>query len=167
MIQFISEFKLPKEFSKKKKFDILLGQFVPANCWKDPNTEIKWDINIDSQKVYLTIDGCAKATIEHALNSGIDEKAIKDGYIAISGFTYPTTSLNEIPLYRDPLYNTPVDCEWNPEEVSFMFTFKDTKWEEINISTLKIDSLETTTNDNGFIKILSVNMYPVVDMTKM
>ena len=29
MIQYISEFGLPKEFSKKKKFELLIGMFIP------------------------------------------------------------------------------------------------------------------------------------------
>ena len=35
MIQFISEFGLPKEFSKKKKFDLLVGMFIPNDEWKN------------------------------------------------------------------------------------------------------------------------------------
>ena len=31
MIQYISEFGLPKDFSKKKKFDLLIGLFIPQN----------------------------------------------------------------------------------------------------------------------------------------
>ena len=52
MIQYISEFGLPKEFSKKKKFDLLIGMFIPQTEWKDK--EIDWNINMDLQKVFLT-----------------------------------------------------------------------------------------------------------------
>lgn len=165
MIQFISEFKLPKEFSKKKKFDILVGMFIPANSWKDSSQEINWEINLDCNKVYLTIEECAKSAIETALNSGIDPKIINDGYIAIAAFTYPATALNEIPLCRDP-HNNPVDCNWNSETLTFNFTFLDTVWEEINVSSLKIGSFNTA-EDDGKIKVISFNVYPVVDMTKM
>ena len=41
MIQYISEFGLPKEFSKKKKFDLLIGLFIPQTEWKDK--EIDWN----------------------------------------------------------------------------------------------------------------------------
>ena len=34
MIQYISEFGLPKEFSKKKKFDLLVGMYIPKDEWK-------------------------------------------------------------------------------------------------------------------------------------
>lgn len=167
MIQFISDFKLPKDYSKKKKFDLLVGKFVPADSWKNQDTEIEWNIDTDCEKVYLTIEECSKAVLTEAFNSGIDPKIINNGYIAIALFTYPTTSLNEIPLCRDPkIHFNAVDCEWNPEEFSFKFSFNGTKWEELNISMLKVGSVDTTKQD-GIIKIASFNVYPVVDMTKM
>lgn len=165
MIQFISEFKLPKEFSKKKKFDLMIGQFIEADSWKTIENGINWKINMDNQKVFLTVDACVKNALEEALNAGVSEKTLKEGYVALSGFTYPTYELNEIPLLRDP-HNTAMDCEWNPDETSFNFTFRDTKWEEINLSTLKVDTFEFTKTDDGLFKIISFNVYAVVDMTK-
>lgn len=166
MIQFISEFKLPKEFSKKKKFGLLIGMIVPNDSWKNSETELKWNINLDHQKVFLTIDECIKYTIESALNSGVDAKVIREGYAAISEFTYSATDLNEISLHRNP-HNEALDCEWNPDDTSFMFTFRDTTWEDIVVSSLKVDSLETAVNDDGFIKVVSFTVHPVVDMTRM
>ena len=66
MIQYISEFGLPKEFSKKKKFDLLIGMFIPQTEWKDK--EIDWNINMDLQKVFLTVEDCARDVLDHLLN---------------------------------------------------------------------------------------------------
>lgn len=167
MIQFISDFKLPKEYSKKKKFDLLIGKFIPADSWKDQDTEIEWNINTDCEKVFLTMEECSKFALTEAINSGIDTKIINNGYIAIAMFNYSTTALNEIPLCRDPKNNfNAIDCEWNPEDFSFNFSFNGTKWEDLNITMLKVGSVEITDQD-GIIKIASFNVYPVVDMTKM
>lgn len=170
MIQFISEFGLPKEFSKKKKFDLLVGMFIPNDEWK--NKDIDWKMNSDIHKVYLTIEECAKATLENALNNGVSEDILKNGYIAIASFTYPTTQLNEIPLARDP-YDNPIDCEWNKDTLSFNFTFRKSNhhnhsnaWEELSISTLKVDSFTTKCEDGKYC-ITSFNVYPVIDNTTM
>ena len=48
-----------------------------------------------------------------------------------------------------------------------MFTFRDTKWESISISNLKIGSITTIMEDNGHIKITDFNVYPVIDNTLM
>ena len=164
MIQFISEFGLPKEFSKKKKFDLLIGMFIPQNEWKDK--EIKWDINMDAQKVFLTIEDCARDVIERLLNEGKTSEELKDSYIAIASFTYPTTVLNEISLARDP-QNHPIDCEFSKDTLSFNFTFRDNKWESISISTVKIGSISHNMEDNGHIKVTDFNVYPVIDNTMM
>ena len=170
MIQFISEFGLPKEFSKKKKFDLLVGMFIPKDEWKDK--DVKWNINLDLQKVYLTIEECAKATLESALNNGISENDLKNGYIAIAMFTYPTQTLNEISLARD-VHNNSIDCEFDKGTISFNFTFRrpnpainEYGWEELNVSTLKIDSF-TSKNEDGKYSITSFNVYPVIDATMM
>ena len=68
MIQYISEFGLPKEFSKKKKFDLLIGMFIPKEEWKDQ--QIDWNINMDLQAVYLTIEDCSRNVIDTLLNNG-------------------------------------------------------------------------------------------------
>ena len=168
MIQFISEFGLPKEFSKKKKFDFHIGMFIPNNEWS--NTDVNWSINIDLQKVYLTIEECAKVAIENALNNGVSEDIIKDGYVAIAMFTYPASYLNEVPIARDT-QNHPIDCEWNKDKLSFNFTFRtllsegiEKVCESINISCLKIRSITTKCEDGKYI-IASVDMYPVIDNT--
>ena len=164
MIQFISEFGLPKEFSKKKKFDFLIGMFIPQNEWKDK--EIGWDINMDLQKVFLTIEDCARDVLEKLLNNGMTEKELKDSYIAIAAFTYPSNILNEIPLARDP-QNHPIDCEFSKDTLSFNFPFRENKWESISISTVKIGSITHIVEDNGHIKITDFNVYPVIDNTLM
>lgn len=169
MIQYISEFGLPKEFSKKKKFDLLTGLFIPKDEWK--SIDIGWKVNFDLQKVYLTIEECAKATLEEALDNGVSEDVVKNGYIAIAAFTYPTPQLNEVPLARDTLDHA-LDCEWNKDTLSFNFTFRGlgtqgNTWEEISISTLKVDSLTATETEEGKHKIIDFKVYPVVDMTTM
>lgn len=169
MIQYISEFGLPKEFSKKKKFDLLTGLFIPKDEWK--STDISWKVNSDMQKVYLTIEECAKATLEEALDNGVSEDVLKNGYIAIAAFTYPTPQLNEVPLARDALDNA-LDCEWDKDTLSFNFTFRSlgsqsNSCEGISISTLKVDSLTATETEEGNHKIIDFKVYPVVDMTTM
>lgn len=169
MILYISEFGLPKEFSKKKKFDLLTGIFIPKDEWK--SVDIRWQVNSDLQKVYLTIEECAKATLEEALDNGVSEDALKNGYIAIAAFTYPTSQLNEVPLARDTL-DHPLDCEWNKDTLSFNFTFRSlggqgNNCEGISISTLKVDSLTATVTEEGKHKIIEFKVYPVVDMTTM
>lgn len=170
MIEYISEFGLPKEFSKKKKFDLMIGMFIPKDQWND--IDIKWPINYDLQKVYLTVEECSKATLEKALNEGIPEDTLKNGYIAIAMLTYPTTYLNEVPLARDVLNHT-IDCEWDKDTLSFNFTIRmpnaptgEYSWEDLNITTLKVDSL-TSIEEDGKYKIASFNVYPVLDITRM
>ena len=164
MIQYISEFGLPKEFSKKKKFDLLVGMYIPKDEWK--SFDLMWPINYDLQKVYLTIEECAKAVLEKCLNDGISESTLKQGYIAIAAFTYPATTLNETPIARDP-HNNPIDCEFSKDTLSFNFTFRDSIWESISVSTLKIGSIATIMEENGHIKITDFNVYPVIDNTMM
>ena len=169
MIQYISEFGLPKEFSKKKKFELLIGMFIPNDQWK--TSELKWDINLDKTRVFLTVNECAKYTIECVLNSHTCDDAtklmdaIQNGYIAIAAFEYTTSALNTIPLARDPQNNI-IDCNWNAEMLSFDFTFRDNKWDELTISTLKIDSVEAEVIDNC-LRVTKFNVYPVIDATGM
>ena len=164
MIQYISEFGLPKEFSKKKKFDLLIGMFIPQTEWKDK--EIDWNINMDLQKVFLTVEDCARDVLDHLLNEGKTPDELKDSYIAIAAFTYPTTTLNETPIARDP-HNNSIDCEFSKDTLSFNFTFRDSIWESISVSTLKIGSIATIMEENGHIKITDFNVYPVIDNTMM
>ena len=164
MIQYISEFGLPKEFSKKKKFDLLIGMFIPQTEWKDK--EIDWNINMDLQKVFLTVEDCARDVLDHLLNEGKTPDVLKDSYIAIAAFTYPATTLNETPIARDP-HNNPIDCEFSKDTLSFNFTFRDSIWESISVSTLKIGSISTIMEENGHIKITDFNVYPVIDNTMM
>lgn len=164
MIQYISEFGLPKEFSKKKKFDLLIGMFIPQTEWKE--TEIDWNINMDLQKVFLTVEDCARDVLDHLLNEGKTPDELKDSYIAIASFTYPTTTLNETPIARDP-HNISIDCEFSKDTLSFNFTFRDSIWESISVSTLKIGSISTIMEENGHIKITDFNVYPVIDNTMM
>ena len=164
MIQYISEFGLPKEFSKKKKFDLLIGMFIPQTEWKDK--EIDWNINMDLQKVFLTVEDCARDVLDHLLNEGKTPDGLKDSYIAIAAFTYPATILNETPIARDP-HNNSIDCEFSKDTLSFNFTFRDSIWESISVSTLKIGSIATIMEENGHIKITDFNVYPVIDNTMM
>lgn len=170
MIQYISEFGLPKEFSKKKKFDLLVGMYIPKDEWK--SVDLMWPINYDIQKVYLTIEECAKAVLEKSLNDGISIDTLKQGYIAIAAFTYPTTYLNEVSLARDT-HDNPVDCELDKDKLSFNFTIRTPLnysnqhgWEELGINTLKIDTINTKEED-GKISVISFNVYPVIDNTTM
>lgn len=175
MIQFISEFGLPKEFSKKKKFELYVGMYISNDEWKD--TELQWNINLDKNRVFLTVDECVKYTIKNLLidrlkNSNSIDNAldtilsdITNGYIAISAFVYPTTTLNYIPLTRDPQNNT-IDCNWDQNTLSFDFTFRDNKWEDLNVSTLKIAEVDANV-ENETIQITKCNVYPVVDVTAM
>ena len=164
MIQYISEFGLPKEFSKKKKFDLLIGMFIPKEEWKDQ--QIDWNINMDLQAVYLTIEDCSRNVIDTLLNNGKTADDLKYSYIAIASFTYPATSLNDIALARDP-QNHAIDCEFSKESLRFNFTFRGNPWESISISTLKIGNITTVMEDNGHIKVTDFNVYPVIDNTMM
>lgn len=164
MIQYISEFGLPKDFSKKKKFDLLIGLFIPQNNWT--NEQINWAVNEDLEKVFLTVEDCARDVLEKLLNDGKTPDELKDSYIAIASFTYPATSLNEIPIARDP-QNHPIDCGFSKETLSFKFTFRGTTWESLSVSNLKIGSITTIMEDNGHIKITDFNVYPVIDNTMM
>ena len=170
MIQYISEFGLPKEFSKKKKFDLLIGLFIPQTEWKDK--EIDWNINMDLQKVFLTVEDCARDVLDHLLNEGKTPDELKDSYIAIAAFTYPATYLNDVALARDT-HDKPIDCELDKDKLSFNFTIRVPLnysslhgWEDLGISTLKIDTINTKEKD-GKIIVTSFNVYPVIDNTTM
>lgn len=164
MIQYISEFGLPKEFSKKKKLDLLIGLFIPQTNWKDD--QINWFVDEDLEKVFLTIEDCARDVLDKLVNEGKTPDELKDSYIAIASFTYPITALNETPIARDS-HNNPINCEFSKDTLSFNFTFRDTKWEAISISNLKIGSISTIMEENGHIKITDFNVYPVIDNTMM
>ena len=168
MIQYISELGLPKEYSKKKKFELLTAMIIPEDNWKD--TDIKWPINYDLQRMYLTIEEASKAAIIKALEEN-EKKSLNNDYIAIAVFTYPALYLNDTPLARDTMDNA-IDCNWDEKTLSFDFTIRKIRnkiseygWEDLHISTLKIDNCEAIKNDDNKWVITNLNMYPVVDMT--
>ena len=69
-----ADFNLPKEFSKKKKIDLLIGKFFPKDTPGDK--ELEWDISMDTQKVFLTTEQCCREVLEKCIHEGMTREEL-------------------------------------------------------------------------------------------
>lgn len=159
-----ADFNLPKEFSKKKKIDLMIGKFFPKDTPGDK--ELEWDIGMDTQKVFLTTEQCCREVLEKCIHEGMTRKELIDSYIAITYFKYPLEILNEVPLRRDPM-DHPIDCEFDENTLSFLFTFRNNKtFEDISIAIVRVKDVVLGEDEKALTTLQSFTVYPVVDFTR-
>lgn len=165
MLTSISEFGLPKEYSKKKKFQFYISNFIPD---VGKNTTINWEINPDEMRVFFTIDECLRDSLNRLFNGTYeiaDANAMTDvtnGYFIIAEITYSASALSTRPIRQKP-DGTPVDPEFNKDNLSFIATLTDIPREEMLMSVFKVDSFSTKTDETGKTFVDDFKMHKVVN----
>lgn len=160
---FLSDFKLPKEYSKKKKISISVGICTPAT---DKNPDVEWKINKDRTRFYLTIEDAIQAALNDKVHQGCNEKNLNKSTVAVLTLEFPVTEFNDRPcMYAHD--GTAMDAEFDPTSLSFLVTLQGRTEEEAHIVLFSVDSvkIEEVTSDNGesSYKVADFKAYPKVN----
>lgn len=133
----ISDFGLPKSFSKKKKFDLFHPNFIPDD--KNKKT-YDWVINKDLIKVFFTLEDAVHHIVNQLDAQNLPKEYICAGIVPIAQFTYPVNILTDFPIACDP-HNNPIDPEFDEKTLSFNITIRNKPSinEKLHLFLVKID----------------------------
>lgn len=141
MQTYLSDFGLPKDFSKKKKLSLTLAKFVPVNSSQKSKTQTwSWEINTDLARVYLTIEDAVLAAIKAAAAEGYSEKEIKQGVVGILSMEYPAHIFNDFPVATAP-DGTVIDAAFDQKTLSFNVTLAGRPYEDSSLNMMAVDSI--------------------------
>lgn len=140
MMTYISDFGLPKDWSKKKKLNLTVAEFVPKNVTKTGVEKHEWTINLDTNRVFLTIDEALVNAIEQAMNlHKYTVEEIKEGVIGVLTLLYPTQIFNDFPVRMD-VEGNPLDPEFDKKRLSFYVTLRNRTEEQSHMDLCVVDS---------------------------
>ena len=159
MMTYISDFGLPKDWSKKKKLNLTIAEFVPKQ-----DNKHEWRVNLDTMKVFLTIEEALVDAIEQAINLyHYTEAQIKEGVIGVLTMLYPTQTFNDYPVRVD-VHGVPVDPEFDKKKLSFIVTLRGREEEDSHMDLCVIDSFETVTDpETGWVTPKNIKVHGVVN----
>ncbi len=153
MDTYISDFKLPKEFSKKKKMMLSVGMVIP-----NTSKAVEWSVNNDLERVYLTIEDSVIAALTEKLKSGMSVKELEKCAVGVLSREYPVHIFNDAPCAITP-QGDPIDAEFDAKTLSFNATLHGREYEDSHLDILGIDSI--IVDDGG--NITKFKAHPLIN----
>lgn len=160
MYTYLSDFKLPKEFSKKKKLQLTVAEVVPKKG--DQNYgEWSWKLNTDLTRVYMTIEEAVKGAIIRATHDKrfSSPKDITDGAIAVLTLEFPVNIFNDFPV-ASKANGDVIDADFDPDTLSFNVTLQGRFAENSHLDILAIDEFKLDVEHD---KVVSMKLHPIVN----
>lgn len=161
MYTYFSDFKLPKEYSKKKKIQISVAEVSPAKVSAGDTKKWEWKLDTDLTRAFLTIEGAVKDAVLRACHDKKFKNSddILASQVCILTLEFPINVFNDFPVATN-VNGEPIDAEFDPETLSFNVTLQGRFAESSHLDILAIDAFKVDVEHD---KVTSVTVRPIIN----